>query len=87
MAAAKKTNTTSKSKSSAKTSAPVAAAKPVEKPEHPRVARAKREGVYHLHTTKAGGVTQEVVHASERAEVVRRKDFETDHTIVASDDE
>ena len=68
MAAAKKTkNTNSKApKASAqKPSVPVKTAAAIV--EHPRAARAKRLGVYHLHTTKAGGVLQSVVEASQHA--------------------
>lgn len=68
MAAAKKTKNTNvqaPKASAQKPSVPVKTAAAIV--EHPRVARAKRLGVYHLHTTKAGGVTQAVQEASEHA--------------------
>jgi len=76
--AAAKTKSTKKSEPSKApkktTSTKVAAAIIV---DHPRVARAKRLGVYHLHTTKAGGVTQSVQEASARAYEVMEAERKT----------
>lgn len=73
MAAAKTKSTKSESpKAHKKTSSTKEAAAILV--DHPRVARAKRLGVYHLHTSPAGGVTQAVAEASEHAYAVMQRE-------------